>query len=121
MARVSVTTQAVPLAGLAPVLTAPTVANDVCDVGRVALMVTNGSGSSITVTVVMPALVDGDITVGPRTVTVAASATKLIPLTSVNYKQTAASVDAGQTADIGRAYVNYSAVASVTRGVVALP
>lgn len=120
MTRVNVVTQAVPLAGLAPVLTAPTASNDVVDVGKYALMVTNGSGSSINVTILMPGLVDGDITVGPRSIAVAAAATKLIPLTSNNYKQTATSIDAGQTADVGRAYVNYSAIGSVTRGVLAI-
>lgn len=121
MTRVNVTTQPVPLAGLTPNLTAPTASNDVCDIGRCALLVSNASGASINVTVVVPALVDGDLAVGPRVVAVAAGAVnKMIPLTSPHYRQTAASVDSGQTGDVGRAYVNYSAVASVTRGVVSL-
>ena len=44
----------------------------------------------------------------------------MIPLTSPRYRQTADSVDSGQTGDVGRAYVNYSAVACVTRAVVSL-
>lgn len=120
MTRVNVTTQVVPLAGLAPTLTAPTASNDVVDVGRCALMVDNASGASINVTIVMPELVDGDITIGPRVVAVAAGANKLIPLTSTRYKQTADTVDSGQTGDVGRAYVNYSAVSSVTRAVISL-
>lgn len=120
MPRVNVTTQPVPLAGLVPTLTAPTASNDVVDIGHTALMVDNASGASINVTIVVPDLVDGDLVVGPRVVAVAAGATKLIALTSQHYRQTAASVDSGQTADVGRAYVNYSAVASVTRAVVSL-
>jgi hypothetical protein len=120
MTRVNVTTQAVPLAGLVPTLTAPTASNDVADIGNCALMVDNASGASINVTIVVPGLVDGDLTVGPRVVAVAAGANKLIPLTSPRYRQTEASVDSGQTGDVGRAYVNYSAVASVTRAVVSL-
>jgi hypothetical protein len=121
MTRVNVTTQAVPLAGLAPVLTAPTASNDVVDIGNCALLVSNASGASINVTIVVPGLVDGDLVVGPRVVAVAAAAVnKMIPLTSPRYRQTEASVDSGQAADVGRAYVNYSAVASVTRAVVSL-
>lgn len=120
MARVSVATQPVTLAGVAVVLTAPTAANDVVDIGRNALRVNNASGASITVTIVVPELVDGDLAVGPRVVTVAAGAAKDISLASPHYRQTADSVDSGQTADINRAYVNYSAIASVTRAVVGL-
>jgi hypothetical protein len=105
------------LAGLAPVLTAPTVDNDVVDVGRCFLMVDNASGSSVTVTVVTPETVDG-LAITDRAVAVAAGGIELIPLTSTHYRQSAASADV--PSDAGRAYVNYSAVASVTRGVISL-
>lgn len=111
--RVSVTTQPVPLAGLALVHTAPTVDGDIVDVGRGDfLSVINGGGASITVTVQTPGVVDGDLAIADRTVTVPVGTTpKLIPLTSNQYKQAVGSADAG------RAYVDYSAIASVTRAV----
>lgn len=121
MARVSQVTQPMPLAGLVPVMTAPTASagnGDIVDVGRNFLMVLNGSGGSINVTVLTPEKVDSDLNIDERIVAVAAGATKLIPLTSVHYKQT--TVSAGAPADVGRAYVEYSAVASVTRAVVGL-
>jgi hypothetical protein len=120
MSRVSVTTQLIPYAGLLPVMTAPTVANDVVDGGRTALHVINGGGASITVTVVTPGVVDGDLPITDRVVTVPVGTTPtIIPLSSPNYRQTAASVDVTVpvNADVGRCYVNYSAVASVTRAV----
>lgn len=121
MARVNVATQSATLAGLLPNHTAPTVDNDVVDVGgRVFLSVINGGGAPINVTVNTPEVVDGDLAIADRVVAVPVGTTpKLIPLSSNHYKQTAAS--AAQAADIGRAYVDYSAVASVTRAVVVLP
>lgn len=114
-ARVSVTTQAMALAGLAPSHTAPTVDGDVVDVGRCFLSVINGGGASIQVTVQTPEVVDGDLTISDRVVTVPVGTTpKLIPLTSVHYKQPVGSADAG------RAYVDYSSVSSVTRAVISL-
>lgn len=120
MTRVSVTTQSIPYAGLQPVMTAPTASNDVVDVGRVALHVINGGGASITVTIITPGVLDTDLAVADRVVTVPVGTTPtIIPLNSPNYRQTAASVDVTVPvgADVGRAYVNYSAVASVTRAV----
>jgi hypothetical protein len=116
MARVPVTTQALPNSGLAPAHTAPTVDGDVVDVGRCFLSVINGGGASINVTVLTPGVVDGDLAVADRVVAVPVGTTpKLIPLTSPNYRQPSS---AG--ADAGRAYVDYSAIASVTRAVVSL-
>jgi hypothetical protein len=51
-------------------------------------------------------------------VTVTAAQTKHIPLTSNHYRQSAAT--AALPADVGRAYVGYSAIASVTRGMVSM-
>lgn len=122
MARVSQTTQALPYAGLEPTMAGPTSGSgngDIVDVGRTFLMVLNGSGGSITVTILTPETVDGDLAITDRVVTVANGAVPaLIPLNSVHYKQTATS--AGAPADVGRAYVEYSAVTSVTRAVVSL-
>lgn len=115
--RVPVTTQPITFAGLVPAHTAPTVDGDVVDVGRCHLSVINGGGAPITVTVQTPGVVDGDLPITDRVVTVPVGTTpKLIPLSSPNYRQTTAS--AVLPADVGRAYVDYSAIASVTRAVV---
>lgn len=123
MARAPQATQPMALAGLEADLTSPTVDGDVVDVGRVFLMVANGGAASATVTVETPETVDGDLAVADRAVTVAAGATKLIPLTSNHYRQNTTSADA--TADIGRAYVDYApggsdTVSDITRAVVSL-
>lgn len=122
MARVDVTTQAMVAAGLAPVLTSPTIDNDVVDVGRNFLMVANAGAAAVTVTIETPETVDG-LDIADRTVSVAAGATELIPLTSTHYRQTTASADAA--VDAGRAYVNYTpgagdTVDDITRAVVSL-
>lgn len=112
MARASQTTQQIVRTGLTPALTAPTADGDIVDCGNVALMVTNGSGSSINVTVQATASLDG-LDVADLVVAVAAGATRLIgPLPVRTFGQPSGSADAG------RAYVDYSAVASVTRAVV---
>jgi hypothetical protein len=113
MARVSVTTQTAVGYKLAPALTAPTVDGDVIDVGKVRLWVMNGSGGSINVTVQTPATVRG-LDVSELVVAVAAGQTALLgPFPKDVFGRTSG-------ADQGRAYVDYSAVASVTRAVVAL-
>jgi hypothetical protein len=115
MARASQVSQEMALTGLAPVLTAPTVDGDIVDVdSRTFLYVLNSSGAPITVTVRTPDTVQ-DLTVQERAVSVAAGAFQLIPLVMPAYKRPVGAVDAG------RAYVDYSAVASVTRGVISLP
>ena len=115
MARVSVATQQIVQTGLAPVLTAPTADGDVIDVGRVALMVTNGGAATTTVTVPTPVTVDG-LQVEDLVVPVAAGATVLIgPLPSRVFAQPFGSPDAG------RAHVDYgSGFADLDRGVVTL-
>lgn len=114
MARTSVTTQQITRAGLAPVLTAPTVDGDVIDSGAVFLHVNNGSAASINVTVQSPVTVDG-LAVEELVVAVAAGAFKLIgPFPQRTFGQPTGSADAG------RVYVDYSAQASVTRAVLKL-
>lgn len=113
MARTSVATQPMAFGGLTPNLTAPTIDGDVVDVGRCFLHVENGGGAPITVTVQTPGSIDG-LALEDRSVQVAAGSFKQIPLTLAVYRQPVGSADAG------RAYVDYSAVASVTRAVISL-
>lgn len=116
MARASQTTQPIIQAGTTANLTAPAVSpnGDTIDTGRVILMVDNAGGSSINVTITPTATVSG-LAVTPLVVAVAAGAIKLIgPLLPAVFGQLPGS------ADLGRAYVDYSAVASVTRGVFSI-
>ena len=115
MPRTSVTTQQVTRAGLNPSLPAPTASGDVVDCGQLALWVINGSGASITVTVQATAQVDG-LDVADLVVPVLAAGQRLIgPFPARTFGQPSGSADAG------RAYVDYSAVASITRGVISIP
>lgn len=110
MARVSVTTQEVTRAGLAPSLTAPTIEGDVIDTGATWLQVTNGAGAPINVTVQSPPTVDG-LAVAELIVAVPNAQTRLIgPFPPRTFGQAAG-------ADAGRAYVDYSSITSITRGV----
>jgi hypothetical protein len=123
MARASQTTQPMVLPGLAPTLTAPSVDGDIVDVGRVFVMVKNAGAAAATVTVETPELVDGDLAVADRAVSIAAGATALIPITSAHYKQTTTSADS--PADVNRAYVTYAVgggdtLSDITRGVISL-
>lgn len=118
MARVSQTTQAAVDYKLAPNLTQPTVDGDVIDAGAVKLMVTNGSVSSINVTVQAIATVGG-LDVEDLVVAVAAGQTALIgPLPKTVFGQPAGAVESGAD-DAGRVYVNYSAQTDVDRAVIA--
>jgi hypothetical protein len=117
MARTYTAAQTLAGAGARPTFTAPDALGDIVDIGpgRV-LSVINGSGGSINVTIQTPGTVDGDLAVPERVVAVTASTTPfLIPLASKNYKRPAGGADAG------KAYVDYSAVTSVTRAVISLP
>lgn len=114
MARTSVTTQQVTRSGLVPTLTEPTVDGDVIDCGNVALMVDNASGSPVTVTVQATASQDG-LDVADLVVSVEAGTTALIgPLPARTFGRPVGSADAG------RAYVDYSAQADVTRAVIGM-
>jgi len=114
MARTSVATQQIVKTGLAPALTAPIIDGDIIDTGRVFLRVDNGGGAAITVTVQTPVQVDG-LDLADLTVSVPASGTRLIgPLSASTFGRPSGG------ADSGRAYVDYSSVTSVTRGVFAL-
>jgi len=86
---------------------APTVDGDSVPAGRVYLLVRNLSGVTVTVTVLTTAVASG-LNVEDLAVPVEAGDTSLVgPLPASLF---------AQEAD-GRAYVNYSAIASVTRAV----
>jgi hypothetical protein len=119
MARTPVTTQKITHAGLTPTLTAPAGTGaslgDVIDSGFRTLIVACGA-TGTTVTVETPLVFDG-LVLSPLTVVVAANTTVQIgPFSTTTFGQTAAS--AASPADIGRVYVDYSSVATVTRAVV---
>jgi hypothetical protein len=112
MARVSQTTQKIVRTGLEPELTQPTADGDVIDCGNVALYVLNGSGGSINVTVATTAEQDG-LDVEDLIVAVPASEFRLIgPLPARTFGQPS------DSADSGRAWVNYSAQTDVDRAVI---
>lgn len=75
----------------------------------VKLLVNNGAGSPITVTMATPGLIDGDLAVADRTVTVAAGAIRGIPLPDSLY---------ANAADSGLAAWTYSSNTSVTVAVI---
>lgn len=118
MTFTNLVTQQITPAGLTAALSAADGTNgNVIDCGRVFLQVVNGGGSPITVTIATPVTTDvgGSLTVGPRAVTVAASATKLIgPINPAIYGQPSGSANAG------RAQVTYSSATTVTVGVFQL-
>jgi hypothetical protein len=84
------------------------VGGDACATGDgVKLLVKNGSGSSITVTLVTPGKVDGDLDIADRTFTVAAGEIGAIPMTD-RYRDKAT----------GLATVTYSSATSVEVAVI---
>lgn len=90
-------------AGAAITLASAAGGGDTADIsnGRTFLWVKNGSASPITVTVTTPGVVDGDLAIADRTVTVANAGEKLIgPLNPRDYG--------------GLASIAYSAATSVT-------
>jgi hypothetical protein len=115
MARANVTAQAVGAAGLSLTMTGPAVAPDGDRVplgANTFLVVRNGSGAPINVTVDTTLTADG-LVVPDRVLAVAAGAVGMVPLDPQLYAQTSG-------ADAGYGYVDYSAVTTVTRAVVRL-
>lgn len=101
-------TQVIGLAGTAINLVAATVGGDACATGDdVKLLVKNGSGVSINVTLVTPGTVDGDLAIADRIVAVAAGAMEGIKVT-----------DRYRDPSTGLASFTYSAVTTVTVGVI---
>jgi hypothetical protein len=113
MTYTSIVTQPIVSAGIVEnLVAADTVNGNVIDTGKVFLEVVNAGGSSLTVTILTNATVDG-MTVGPRVVTVAAAVTEFIPVYPANYAQPSSSSYAG------RALVSFSAACTV--GVFSMP
>lgn len=114
MARTVVATQPVPITGLNGIaLTAPTLEGDVVEVGaQNTLLVLNESAGVVTVTVQTPGDVNG-LAIQENAVAVAAGAMLAVALDKTTYARANGSVDAG------KAYVDYDAVGSVTRAVIA--
>jgi hypothetical protein len=82
-------TQVVPLTGLAIAFTAATSSGDQCATGDgVTLLARNNGASPVTVTLVTPELVDGDLAVADRTVTVPANTIGAIAVSSRYRNQT---------------------------------
>ncbi len=113
MARQSVTTQQITRAGVNVALTAPNADGDIVDTGNVALIVDNGGGAPITVTIITPGTVQGQA-IADLAVTIPAAGRRFIgPLPTSLFAQPADAV-----AGALRALVDYSAITSVTRAVV---
>lgn len=111
MARSTPATQSIPDDGLAANMTAPNSDGDIADCGGGEFAtIENGSGASITVTVVTPGEPYG-LALADRAITIAAGATKDIPLKRY-YRQPTDAVEGA-----GKCLINYSAVASVTRAI----
>lgn len=111
MARTSVTTQVITRAGLNVAMTAPVADGDIIDGGNTILVVNNGGGASITVTVQTPYTVEGQA-VEELTVSVPAAGTREIGPFPGIFKQ-----PADASVGPGRVLVDYSSVTSVTRAV----
>jgi hypothetical protein len=113
VARGTPTAQRITLAGLNPTMAAAAADGDIVPAGQVALQITNGGGSPITVTAQTPGTVSG-LAIADATLSVPAGATRLWgPFPSSVFAQPA-DASVGALAVL----VDYSAVTSVTRAVV---
>ncbi|HEY3691255.1 MAG TPA: hypothetical protein VGL46_13265 [Pseudonocardiaceae bacterium] len=97
---------------------AVTADGDVVDAGKTQLIVTNGSGSSINVTAHATRTVKG-LAVTNLVVAVAAGKTELIGPFDKDIFGQPSGANASGGDDQGRVYVDYSAITTVTRAVVA--
>lgn len=113
MARTTLTTQKVTAAGLTPTLVTPDVSGAILPAGTI-LVVKNGSGSTITVTIETPETRAG-LAVADQTVSVTAGATAYIANFPVStfVRPTGAS-------DAGTIYVDFSSITTVTVGALAV-
>lgn len=116
MARTPVTTQKIVRTGLVTAPTAPagtgSTNGDIIDCGFKTLEVTCGA-TPTTVTVETPVVQDGQPLTALTVVCAANVTTRIGPFPTGTFGQTAAS--AASPADVGRAYVDYSSVTTVTR------
>jgi len=111
MPRTSVTTQVASPLGIAVALATPDVAGSIVDVGNnITLVVRNADASSKTVTVQTPAQLNG-VDVAEVALVIAAGSTGFVALDPALFKR-------GTAPDAGRAYVDYSAITSVTVAVI---
>lgn len=112
MARTSVTTQVITRAGLNVNMAAPVADGDIIDTGNVELVVNNGSGSPITVTIQTAYTYEG-LELEDEVVTVPAGGTRSYgPFPSGLFAQASDAV-----VGASKVLVDYSAVTSVTRAV----
>ena len=112
MARDLPTTQKIVPTGLAPSLTAPTANGDAIKPGSQFVWVNNASGGSINVTAQTPQKVEG-LDVAENIVAVPAGTQRLIgPFATGTYARPSGGADPGMV------YIDYSAVASVTRAII---
>lgn len=105
------TVQTIARAGVAPTLNAVSASDTFANDGRTYIDVNNGGATSLTVTIVTPATVDG-LAIDDRTVTIAAGQRRVIgpfPKATYNHPTT------------GLVTVNFSATASITCAVLRLP
>jgi len=103
--------------GLVVALAAPNADGDSVTSDATHAVVANGSGASINVTLLNPRTLYGD-DVADRIIAVAAGATRHIPLPA-SFRQDVGATDLG--VDVSNmVLINYSAVASVTRGIARL-
>lgn len=75
--------------GLTPTSNAVASSDDFANTGKIVVRVTNGSGSLLTITITSTAVIDTDLAVADRTITVANGATKFIgPFSTSTYSTT---------------------------------
>lgn len=119
MARVSVATTPITRDGIALALGVPTADGDAIDCGRTALYASNTGVSSVNVTVISTPTVDG-LDVEDLVVAIPAGEVRIVgPFPQRTFGQPAGAVETGNN-DQGRAYVNYSTPADISRMVVSL-
>jgi hypothetical protein len=101
-------TQVIGQAGTVVAFSAAAGGGDTCATGAdVKLLVNNGSGSAITVTIATPGVIDGDLAIADRAVSVGAGVIKAIPV-----------YDRYRDPVSGVASVSYSATTTVTVAVI---
>lgn len=112
MSFTNIVTQQVTQAGITQTTVVGDVTNgNVVDTDwRVWLYLENTGGSTATVTIQVPGTQDG-MTIGPRAITLAAAAKKLVLMSPTNYAQPYG------TTNYGRAQITFSVAATVNVGV----
>lgn len=97
--------------GVVPTLNAVSASDEFSNDGRTILWVTNGSGGSLTVTIVSQNTIDTDLAIADRTVTLTTGQVKVLgPYATTHYND----------AD-GMCTLQFSATTSVTCAVISVP